>query len=45
LDESDRLEFIKSAYNHTIDIKNSLKLLGLFTDDKIKSSFTYFISH
>jgi hypothetical protein len=43
--ESERLDFVKFSYSHTIDIKNYLKADKLFNDDRLKSSFQYFISH
>jgi len=43
--ESERLEFLKFSYPHTIDIKNYLKATKLFTEEKNKSAFLYFISH
>jgi hypothetical protein len=43
--ESERLDFVKFSYSHTIDIKNYLKADKLFNEDRLKSSFQYFISH
>ena len=44
ISEATKLDFSKFAFNHTIDIKNYLKVEKIFSDEKSKSIFENFIT-